>query len=224
MRLTVSRELHYLWEKHATFVIVPSQATREKMIQILRDDRTRVQLAADKNEMISPCRLAVSPKCPGDIEYSLYRSQYPEVVTYDIILFQPSLFGSFHRADNDEDEPTYYITPKQSSNPAIRLEYLKKLDDATQVREVQNIQHIKGRSEIQAVNPYLGAMNAREKLRYWEHRLPIGSDADPVFHEALCDCQRIMKLISKMPGANILMSKSKLSFTAVLQRLIDVLS
>jgi hypothetical protein len=71
MRLTVSREMHYLWDKHATFVIVPSQPTREKMIRILEDDRMRVELAAKQNETVYPCPLAVSQTCPpGDIEYS----------------------------------------------------------------------------------------------------------------------------------------------------------
>jgi hypothetical protein len=214
--------MHYLWDKHATFVIVPSPATREKMIRILKDDRRRITEAKENHEMVYPCQLAVSQTWPGNIEYSLCESQYPEAISYDIILFQPSLFGSFYRTNDDKDGPAYYTIPEQSPNPAKRLESLKKLDGGTQSREFLNIQHVTNRLENQAINPYLMVMNAHAKLQYWKRRL-LPAVADPVFNAAL-DCLEIIDLINALTGASIYMSMGKWSSTAVLRRLTDVLS
>jgi len=194
------------------------------MIHILQDDRSRIYLAAENDKIVYPCQLAVSQTCLGDIEYSLYESQYPKVMTYDIILFQPSLFGGFHRADNHEDKPTYYTIPEKTFYPAKRLEYLKRLDDGTQVREFQNVQHVTSRSRLQAVNPYLMVMNAREKLQYWKSRLPVGSSPDPVFRDALDDCVEVVRLINRRIDVYILMNRGKLSSIAAVQKFTDAFS
>jgi hypothetical protein len=68
MRLTVSRELHYLWEQ-AAFVIVPSQNTRSQMIEILHKDRARLSLAQESKQVVEPCQLAVSQRRPEHIDY-----------------------------------------------------------------------------------------------------------------------------------------------------------
>jgi hypothetical protein len=201
-----------MWDKHAIFVIVPSQSTRTEMMKIVKQDRIRAMLAAQNQETVYPCQLAVSHTWAGEIKYSSYESQYPKVVTYDILFFQPSRLGSpgwhFSRA-NDEAKPAHYIIPSQSPNPGQRLEYLQKLGDETLHREFLNIRHVTGLSERQGINPYLMVMNASEKLEYWDRLLLTTND--PVFEAALRDCRRIMELITRPIGVNISMPSSSSS-------------
>jgi hypothetical protein len=158
---------------------------------------------------------------PEHIDHSLCESQYPEGITYDIIVFQPSLFGSpgwlFQRSDNHEDEPVCYRIPERSYDRS-HWEYLIKQADGTRVGEFLNIRHVTNRSENQAINPYLMVMNAVGKLRSWlqkQVRLE-----DPVFTTALADCRRIMVLIYAQAGVTLRVSKSTLSSVAVVQILL----
>jgi hypothetical protein len=220
---TVSREMHYLWDKYAAFVIVPSQATRAAMIDIVDNDRERAKRVRRNGNTVTPCQLAVSRTWPGDIEYSLCESQYPKPLTYDILFFQPSLFGPpgllFPHADH-RAKITYYIIPSQSSDQED-LEYLERLGDNIQVREFQNIEHVTSRPESLAINPYLMVMNASHKLGYWKDKL--SSNKDPVFQAAWQDCRTIMDHFGIKTGVEISMSKGTLSSTDGVRSLIDVI-
>jgi hypothetical protein len=155
------------------------------------------------------------------------------MISYDILLFRPSHFGSprssFQRADNHEDEPACYVIPERSVSPRRCPEFLTKQDDGTQVRGFFNVQHVTNRSGNQKINPYLMVMNALPKLEYWQQRgisseYLTGSVPDPVFTTARKSCKYIMFLIHARTGVIIQMSRCKLFPMVVVQKFIDAFS
>lgn len=90
---TVSHELHYLWDKYVTFIIVSSHESRSQMIKIVSRDRTRISRAVRTNQAIESQLLAVSNNSARYNRYSLHEAQYPKPITYDIIFTQASLLG-----------------------------------------------------------------------------------------------------------------------------------
>ena len=201
------------------------------MIKIVNEDRSCISHAVRTKQAIKTQPLAVGHNSVRDNKCSLHEAQYPEPMTYDIILIQLSLLGHpgmfFQRFKNDDDDKfVCYKIPTSSDKPTACLEYLKMQDNQGSVREFVNVWHCTTRPSHQAVNPYLMVMNALQKLDYWYDKGmgEVDSVRDDVFMDAYGDCQVIMARISQKIGGDTSMSAGKSFCGDVTQTFIDAFS